>query len=189
MRIVVGMTGASGAAIAARLLQELVQHQVHLVITKAARSTISLELGSGVILPATFEYDAQDLGAPIASSSFLIDAVVIVPCTVKTLASIAQGYTENLVVRAADIALRMRRKLVLVPRETPLSLPTIENMRTAALAGAIILPPMMGYYFAPQSVEEVTDFFTGKILDILGVDHGLYRRWNGFPKTQEKADS
>ena len=178
MRLVVAVTGASGAVLAERLLQQLQAHQVYLIVTRAAWSVIRHELGDPE-LPCTYCYEETALEAPIASSSFLVDAMVIVPCSTKTLAAIALGYTHNLVGRAADIALRMRRPLVLVPRETPLSLPTLENMRTASLAGAVILPPTMAYYNRPQSIDDVTDFFVGKILDQLGLANDLYHRWSG----------
>lgn len=189
MRYVVGMTGASGAVIAARLLEELRPHEVHLVTTRAARTVAHQELGARVALLATHTYSAEDdIAAPIASSSCLWDAMIVVPCSVKTLAAIAHSYASNLVVRTADIALRTRRPLILVLRETPLSLPTIENMRTASLAGATILPPSMAYYFGPESVNDVTDFFVGKIMDLLGLPHSLYRRWSG-PKPSGRPRS
>ena len=179
MRYVIGMTGASGAVMTARLLEQLRHREVHLVMTRAARILADHELGDSRVLHATHQYSAEDdLDAPIASSSCLWDAMVIVPCSVKTLAAVAHSYASNLVVRAADIALRTRRPLILVVRETPLSLPTIENMRAASLAGATILPPSMAYYFEPESVDDVTDFFVGKIMDLLGLPHSLYRRWS-----------
>jgi len=179
VRYVIGMTGASGAVMTARLLEQLRSHEVHLLMTRAARILADHELDDSRVLRATHQYSAEDdLDAPIASSSYLWDAMVIVPCSVKTLAAVAHSYASNLVVRAADIALRTRRPLILVVRETPLSLPTIENMRVASLAGATILPPSMAYYFEPESVDDVTDFFVGKIMDLLGLPHALYRRWS-----------
>jgi len=184
VRYVIGMTGASGAVMAARLLEQLRSHEVDLVMTRAARIVANHELGDDEVLHAVHHYNAEeDLDAPIASSSCLWDAMVVVPCSVKTLAAVANSYASNLVVRAADIALRTRRPLILVLRETPLSLPTIENMRTACLAGATILPPSMAYYFEPQSVDDVTDFFVGKIMDLLGLSHSLYRRWSSAAQT------
>jgi 4-hydroxy-3-polyprenylbenzoate decarboxylase len=174
------MTGASGAAMTARLLQELRPHEVHLVMTRAARTVARQELVDGGALKATHTYSAEDdIAAPLASSSCLWDAMIVVPCSVKTLAAVAHSYASNLVVRAADIALRTRRPLILVVRETPLSLPTIENMRAVSLAGATILPPSMAYYFRPESVGDMTDFLVGKIMDLLGLPHSLYRRWSG----------
>jgi 4-hydroxy-3-polyprenylbenzoate decarboxylase len=176
MEIVVAITGASGAVLGLRLLEQLGAHRVHLIVTEAARLVIRQELGQ-CELPCTHRYDETALDAPIASSSHLIDAMVVVPCSMRTLAAIAHGLSDNLVARVGDVALRMRRRLVLVPRETPLSLPAIENMRMACLAGAIILPPVMGYYSNPETVDDVTDFFVGKILDQLGIENHLYRRW------------
>jgi len=184
MKLVVAITGASGPIMAVRLLGHLRDHEVHLVVTRAAELVIQEEVGAPE-LPCFRRYLETDLDASIASSSYLVDAMVIVPCTSKTMSAIAHGFTDNLVTRAADIALRMRRRLVLVPRETPLSLPTIESMRLACLAGASIVPPNMAYYHAPQTVDDVTDFFVGKILDQLGtpeelgVPDDLYRRWIG----------
>lgn len=178
MRIVAAITGASGAAIGVRLLEELAGHEVHLILSADGKALIAQEVGS-VELPATYCYEAGQIGARLASSSFLTDAMVVAPCSMKTLAAIANGLADNLIVRVAEIMLRTNRPLVLVPRETPLSLMAIENMRTVRLAGGIILPPMVGYYAAPQTVDDVTDFFVGKILDVLGIGHQLYRRWEG----------
>jgi 4-hydroxy-3-polyprenylbenzoate decarboxylase len=182
MKLVVAVTGASGVILAVRLLQQLTSHEVHLVVTKTAEAVICHEMGAADLV-CTHRYDEMAIDAPIASSSCLMDAMVIVPCSTKTLAAIAHGYTENLVARAADIMLRTRRRLVLVLRETPLSLPAIENMRAASLAGAILLPPMMAYYYEPKTVDDVTDFFVGKILDQLGLYNELYQRWSGPPET------
>ncbi len=178
MRLIVAITGASGSVLALRLLQELAAHEVDLIVTPAAQVVIRHELGQP-LFPATRRFEADQLDAPIASSSCPVDAMVVIPCSMKTLAAIAHGYADNLVTRAAENVLRMRKKLVLVPRETPFSLAAIENMRAAFLAGAVILPPVMAYYYAPQSVDEVTDFFVGKVLDALGLPHQLYRRWQG----------
>jgi 4-hydroxy-3-polyprenylbenzoate decarboxylase len=103
--------------------------------------------------------------------------MVVAPCSTKTLAAIAHGYADNLIVRVAETMLRLNRMLVVMPRETPLTLAAIENMRALRLAGAILLPPMVAYYPRPRSIEEVTDFFVGKVLDVLGLQHTLYRRW------------
>ncbi len=178
-RIVVAISGASGAVLAKRLLENLTGHQVYLIVSRAAREVMAYELGPEAVLPAVARYAEDDLTAPLASSSFLVDAMVVVPCSMKTLSGIAHGYAENLIVRAAENVLRLGRPLVVVPRETPLSLSAIENMRRLRLAGGIILPPVMAYYYRPQTVDEVTDFFVGKILDVLGIEHQLYRRWQG----------
>jgi 4-hydroxy-3-polyprenylbenzoate decarboxylase len=190
-RIVVAITGASGAVLAKRLLDNLTEHEVHLIISRASQEVIAHELGHEAdpttnittnieaIFPAAARYAEDDLTAPLASSSYLVDAMVVVPCSMKTLSGIAHGYANNLIVRAAENVLRLGRLLVVVPRETPLSLSAIENMRRVRLAGGIILPPVMAYYYRPQTVDEVTDFFVGKILDVLGIEHELYRRWQG----------
>ena len=140
-------------------------------------AVIDHELGHGVRLPAMHRWAVDDLSACIASSSCAPEAMVIVPCSMKSLSAVAHGFAANLIVRTAEIMLRLNRPLVLMPRETPLSLPAIENMRLARLAGAIILPPVMAYYPCPQTVDDVTNFFVGKVLDVLGLEHDLYRRW------------
>jgi 4-hydroxy-3-polyprenylbenzoate decarboxylase len=178
MRVIVAITGGSGVIIAQRLLQNLGQHEVHLIVSDAAKRVMAHEL-TDPALPATFRYAEADIDACISSSSNPIDAMVIVPCSMKTLSAVATGYADNLVARAAENALRMGRKLILVPRETPLSLAAIENMRAVRLAGGIILPPNVAYYFQPRTVDDITDFFVGKILDVLGIDHSLYHCWAG----------
>lgn len=180
MEIVVAVTGASGVVIGARLLDffaERGEHRVHLIVSSGAEAVIAHEIGSDISLPADHVWPVDDLTAPIASSSYSLDAMVVAPCSMKTLSSVAHGYANDLIVRTAEIMLRMDRPLILMPRETPLSLPAIENMRLARLAGAIILPPVVAYYPRPQTVDDITDFFAGKVLDLLGVQHELYRRW------------
>jgi 4-hydroxy-3-polyprenylbenzoate decarboxylase len=180
MEIVVAITGASGVVIGVRLLNVLAQqaaHTVHLIVSSGAEPVLAQEVGPDPHLPATHHWAPGDLNAPIASSSRAPQAMAIVPCSMKTLSAVAHGYAGDLIGRAADIMLRMGRPLVLMPRETPLSLPAIENMRLAKLAGAIILPPVIAYYPRPQTVDDVTDFFVGKVLDLLGLEHRLYRRW------------
>ncbi len=183
MEIVVAITGASGVAIGVRLLQVLAEpemrakHQVHALVTPAAEQVLDQEMEGPVQLEATYRWDVHDLSAPIASSSRAPQVMAIVPCSMKTLAAVAHGLADDLIVRVAEVMLRMHRPLVLMPRETPLSLPAVENMRLALLAGAVLLPPVMAYYPRPQTVDEVTDFFAGKVLDVLGIEHRLYRRW------------
>ncbi len=180
MEIVVAITGASGTAIGVRLVQVLAAqggHRVHLLLSRSGQEVMAHELGPEVHLPATHRWEVDDWTAPIASSSRAPQAMVIAPCSMKTLAAIAHGYANDLIVRVAEMMLRLNRPLVLMPRETPLSLPAIENMRLARLAGAILLPPVVAYYPRPQTIEEVTDFFVGKVLDLLGLEHDLYRRW------------
>jgi 4-hydroxy-3-polyprenylbenzoate decarboxylase len=185
VEIVVAITGASGATIGVRLLEVLAeqkeQHTVHLIVSRGAQAVMAEELDADLRLPANHRWDVADLTAPIASSSRAPGAMVIAPCSMKTLSAVAHGYANDLIVRVAEIMVRLGRPLVLMPRETPLSLPDIENMRLAKLAGAIILPPVMAYYPRPQTVDEVTDFFVGKVLDVLGLEHSLYRRWGQLP--------
>jgi 4-hydroxy-3-polyprenylbenzoate decarboxylase len=180
LELVVAITGASGVAIGARLLQMLAAqegHQVHLLVSRAGEAVIAHELGEEAALPATWRWSVEEMTAPIASSSRAPAAMVVAPCSMKTLSAIAQGYASDLIGRTAEVMLRLNRPLVLMPRETPLSLPAIENMRLARLAGAILLPPIVAYYPRPRSVDEITDFFVGKVLDVLGLEHELYRRW------------
>jgi 4-hydroxy-3-polyprenylbenzoate decarboxylase len=180
VELVVAITGASGVIIGVRLLDVLTEQgvgQVHLIVSAAAEGVIAHELGPGVSLRATHRWDVDDLTAPIASSSCAAEAMVVAPCSMKTLSAIAHGYADDLIARVAEIMLRMGRRLVLMPRETPLSLPAIENLRLAKLAGAIILPPVVAYYPRPRTVDDMTDFFVGKVLDVLGLGHDLYRRW------------
>jgi len=184
VEIVIAMTGASGAVIGVRLLEALDgqgDHTVHLIVSHGACAVIEHEIGHDPSLPAAHRWSADDLTAPIASSSRGPEAMVIAPCSMKTLSAVAHGYASDLIVRTAEIMLRLDRPLVLMPRETPLSLPAIENMRLAKLAGAIILPPVVAYYPQPQSVEDITDFFAGKVLDVLGLEHNLYQRWGQRP--------
>lgn len=184
MEVVVAMTGASGADIGVRLLRFLDERektQVHLIVSEGGKTVIDRELDPSVDLPATYRWEPYDLTAPIASSSRAPDAMIVAPCSMKTLSAIAHGYSAGLIGRTAEIMLRMGRPLVLMPRETPLSLPAIENMRLVKLAGAIVLPPMMAYYPEPRTVDDITDFFVGKVLDVLGVEHHLYRPWGEQP--------
>lgn len=176
MHIAMGICGASGAPIAVRLLQALREHEVSLIVTPAGERIIRLEVGE-VALPASRRYQHHDFEAPLASSSRAPDAMIVCPCSMRTLAAMAHGLSDNLITRCADNVLRLGRPLVVVPRETPLSLAALDNLRTLKAAGALIVPPMLTYYFAPQTVQALTDFAAGKVLDCLGLPHNLYRRW------------
>ncbi len=181
MRTIVAVTGASGAAYAETLLRAL-KGDVELILTHDAETVIAEELG---VSPdafrklATESFAADDLSAPAASGSHRFDAMVIVPCSGTTLAKIAHGIADNLVTRAAAVALKEGRKLVLVPRETPLSLIQLENLVAVTRAGAIVLPAMPGFYHRPQEVQDLVDFVVARILDQIGVDHKLAARWKG----------
>ena len=152
------------------------EHDVHLILTRAARRLFEIEEGA---VPEfdTPTYDDDDMEAPLASGSFRPDAMVVAPCSMKTLAALAHGFQMNLLTRAGDIALKMRRPLVVVPRETPLSLPVVENMAALLRAGAVVLPPSLALYPKPKTVEDMVDFVVGKVLDVLGIANDLYRRW------------
>jgi 4-hydroxy-3-polyprenylbenzoate decarboxylase len=179
MRVLVAITGASGAILGKRLLEELHGVETHLIISEAAKLVVKDELGSvdAVEKLADRVCGDKDIGAAVASGSFPMDAMVIVPCSMKTLSAIANGYADNLITRAADVALKQERKLVLVPRETPVNLVHLKNMVKAREAGASIVLPLVSYYNKPKTVGDMTDFVVGKILDLLGMEHELYERW------------
>ncbi|WP_368233573.1 UbiX family flavin prenyltransferase [Anaerotruncus rubiinfantis] len=181
--LVIGVSGASGAPLAAALLQTLRDCPswcTHLVITRGGELTIEAETGmtaAQVKELADRVYDPSELDAPIASGSFRTAGMVVVPCSMKTVAGIANGYSENLLLRAADVALKERRKLVLVARETPLSAIHLRNMLTVTEAGAVVLPPVLTYYHHPRDIEEMTRQVVGKILDQFGIEAPFYSRW------------
>jgi len=180
--LVVGISGSSGSIVAVRLLEALRELgvEVHLTVSEAARSVIPHETGLPVDKVASLAahvHEASDLFAPIASGSFRTRGMVVVPCSMKTLAGIATGYADNLILRAADVTLKERRPLVLVTRESPLSLVHIENMRAVTLAGAIVLPPVITMYSRPGTVDDLVGQVTGKILDALRIDGEVRKRW------------
>lgn len=180
--LIVAMTGATGAIYGIRLLQVLREKsiEVHLVISPWAEKMISLETDDSleeIRKLAGKCYPVDDLSAPISSGSFPVDGMVIIPCSMKTLAAIAHGMSADLIGRAADVMLKEKKKLILLPRETPLNLIHLRNMTSAAEAGAIILPPMAAFYFHPKTIADLVDHLVGKVLDLLGVDHQLFPRW------------
>jgi 4-hydroxy-3-polyprenylbenzoate decarboxylase len=183
--LIVGISGASGAVYGIKLLETLRKNhnvKTHLVVTKAAWTTIKLETGlskDDVKKLASFYHKIDDLSAVISSGSFKTQGMAVVPCSMKTLAGIAHGYADNLLLRAADVTLKERRPLVLVPRETPLNIIHLENMLKAAHAGAVILPPAPGFYHKPKTVTDMVNYVVGRILDCFQIEHGLYRRWEG----------
>ena len=190
-RLVIGISGASGAILGIELLRQM-RHiagwETHLVLTSGARRTIQLETACSVEeveALATTVHKLGDIGAAIASGTFKTAGMVIVPCSMRTLAGVATGFAENLLLRAADVTLKERRTLVLVPRETPLNRIHLRNMLTAAEAGAVILPPMVAYYNQPATVEEMTAHIVGKILDVFEISMPGFFRWGG----QQAADS
>lgn len=181
--IVVAITGASGVIYGVRLLEELKKlgEDTALLITDPANILLKYELDmdeEDVKKLANINYDPKDLTASINSGSFRFDSMVIVPCTMKTISAIATGYASNAITRAADVTLKERRKLVLVPRETPLRSVHLKNMLKISTDGGIILPAMPGFYHNPQSIDELCNYVLGKILDMLEIDNNLYRRWH-----------
>lgn len=186
MRLVVGMTGATGAVLGVRLLEELRGHadiETHLVISRWAKANIELETGRrirDITVLADVSYSPDNQGAPISSGSFHTDGMVIIPCSMKTLAGIRTGYAEGLIARAADVTLKEHRKLVLVPRETPLSQIHLDNMLALARMGAVLAPPMPAFYNHPVSASDVVDHIVARVLDQFGIDTAHIRRWQGM---------
>ena len=182
-RVLVAVTGASGVVYGVRLVEVLLDLGVRVdaVVTEAARRVSQLEEGYDVrerlAEMGVRVYGERDIDAPYASSSSAPDAMVVAPCSTRTLAAIACGLADNLVTRAALAVLRLRRPLVLVVRETPLGVTELENMLRAARAGAVILPASPAFYHRPKTVKDMVDFVVGKVLDVLGIEHRLYRRW------------
>jgi 4-hydroxy-3-polyprenylbenzoate decarboxylase len=184
-RIIVAITGASGAAYGVRLLQVLRDTQgveTHLVVSSAGWRNVQEEHGlqrADIEALAHHVHDIANIGASIASGSFQCSGMVVAPCSMRTLAAIAHGLSDNLITRAADVLLKERRRLVLMVRESPLSLIHLRNMVSATEAGAIICPPMPAFYLRPRSVDDIVDFSVARALDLLDVAHTLAARWNG----------
>jgi flavin prenyltransferase len=183
-RIVVGISGASGVVYGVRMLRLLKEHEIetHLIISEPGKKNIEIETDfkvSQVLALASHTYDNRDMAAALASGSFLTDGMVVIPCTVKTLSGIANCYTENLILRTADVTLKERRRLVLMVRETPLHKGHLRLMGMAADLGALILPPVPSFYHQPKTIEDIIDQTIGKIFDHFGIEHDLFRRWGG----------
>lgn len=196
--VALAVTGASGAIYAVRTLAALLEQgcEVDVVLSEFGRRLLRDEMGEAAAvdrLPAFLEerygagvrkgtlvlHSNRDLGAKLASGSQRCEGMAIVPCSMKTLAGVAHGLSRTLVERAADVMLKERRRLVLVPRETPMSLPQLRNMVTCAEAGAIVLPAMPAFYHQPRTIDDLADFVAGKILSVLGFEHHLYPSWKG----------
>ncbi|MCF8010278.1 MAG: UbiX family flavin prenyltransferase [Clostridiales bacterium] len=185
MKILIGISGASGAIYGIRLLQVLQEagHHTELIVSPWAEKIIAQETDytpEKVKTLASAVHDYHDMSAPPASGSNKLDAAAIVPCSMKTLASIAHGYVDNLMGRTADVMLKERKKIIIVPRETPLNLIHIENMRHLLLAGAVLLPPMPSFYHYPENIDDIINHTVGKILDVLNIEHELFLRWRGL---------
>jgi 4-hydroxy-3-polyprenylbenzoate decarboxylase len=184
-RLIVGISGSSAPIYAIRLLEALrpLPVETHLVMSRSAGVTLRLESPEWT-LPAVQEladvvHREQDMAASISSGSFQTMGMAVVPCSMKSLSAIANGFSDNLLARAADVVLKERRRLVLVPRETPLHLVHLRNMVTVTEMGGIILPPSPAFYHQPHSIEDLIDHTVGKILDMFELEHQLYRRWTG----------
>ena len=182
MELIIGISGASGVGYGIRLLEILHQMKVqtHLIMTKAAEGIIRAETDvepENVKKLAAFVYDEDDFYASIASGSYKTAGMIIAPCSMKTLGQIANGISDNLLVRAADVCLKEERKLILMTRETPLSLIHLENMIRVKKAGGTILPACPGFYSRPESIDDLFDIMAGRALDLAGIENGVYKRW------------
>lgn len=188
MRLIVAITGATGAIYGLRLLQHLQargQVQTHLVISAAGLLTAHQELGlkrAQIEALAHTVYNVNDVGAALASGSFQCAGMVIAPCSMKTLAACALGLNDNLIARAADVNLKERRRLVLLTREAPLNLAHIRHMEAVTLMGGVIFPPVPAFYQMPQTIEQLVDHTLARVLDLFDIEHDLAPRWSGLGK-------
>jgi polyprenyl P-hydroxybenzoate/phenylacrylic acid decarboxylase-like protein len=194
-RLVVAITGASGAIYGVRLLEELRASgaaETHLVMSASGVMTAQQELDmrrTDIEALADVVHNVKDIGATIASGSFKASGMVVAPCSMKTLASVAHGLADNLVARAADVMLKERRRLVLVARETPLNLAHLRNMAGVTEMGGIIFPPVPAFYTRPASLDELVNHTVGRLLDLFDLPHdGLVKRWEGMSKTAEQRN-
>ena len=184
-RIVLGISGASGAVYGARLAEVIggiADVELHLIVSRGAAATIEYETDrtvDQVLGLAQRTYEETDLAAALASGTFLTDGMVVAPCSIRTLSSVANSANDNLITRAADVHLKERRRLVLMVRETPLHAGHLRLMSQATDAGAVILPPVPGFYIRPRTIDELVDHSVGKALDVLGIEHDLFPRWTG----------
>ena len=185
-RLIVGISGASGIIYGIRLLEvlkDIENIETHLIISESAELTLKLEVKNWSIEKvkelADVVYNIKNMAAKISSGSFLTSGMVVIPCSIKTLSGIANSYNENLLIRAADVCLKERRKLVVVVRETPLHLGHIELMEKVTRIGGIILPPVPSFYHEPETIEDILNQTIGKVLDQFGIEHNLFKRWNG----------
>ncbi len=188
----VGLTGASGIVYGIRLVEELLKRdfEVHLVVSNPAKLVLEHELSWDFSdsISTTFQqklsnnnlfiYNNSDIAAPIASGSFLVESMIVIPCTMSTVSNIANGTSNSLLERAADVVLKERKSLIIVPRETPLSSIHLKNMLALSDMGVHIIPAMPAFYNHPQNIEDMIDFVVGKVLDSLKIEHGLYKRYS-----------
>lgn len=184
-RIVIGISGASGVIYGIRLLEILKKYdnwEKHLILTESGKKNIEIETefsADDVAGMSNFFYNNNEMSAPLASGSFLTEAMVVIPCTIKTLSGIANSYSETLIVRCADVHLKERRKLILVVRETPFHSGHLSLMKRASDMGALILPPIPSFYHKPKSIMDIIDQTIGKVFDFVGINHSLFKRWRG----------
>lgn len=184
MKVVVGISGGSGAIYAVSLLKALKEMNIetHLVVSTMGEYVTEHECGIGLEelkSMATHFHDNKNFAAPIASGSFRVDSMVVLPCSMKTLSAIANGYSDGLLTRACDVMIKEEKKLILVPRETPLSAIHLENMLKLSRIGVSIVPPTPGFYNHPQTIEDIVLNMTGRILDMMAIDNNLVNRWKG----------
>jgi len=185
LRLVVAITGASGAVYGKRLLEVLKQKKIetHLIVSTAAEKIIEHELQlsrKDFEKLADHTYDISDLTAPLMSGSFRTDGMAIIPCSMKTLAGLAHGFADNLILRAADVTLKEKRRFIIVPRETPLHAVHLQNMLTLAKLGVYVVPAMPAFYHQPKRIDDLVDFVVGRVLDCFGVEHKLFKRYSGI---------
>lgn len=185
MKIVVGISGASGAIYGIRTLEVLQRLGIesHVVISAAAVQTITHETNfkiEEVLSLASHVYDQKDIGAAISSGSFKVDGMIVAPCSIKTLSAVANSYNDELITRAADVQLKERRKLVLVVRETPFNLSHMQHMMLITQMGGVILPPVPSFYHKPKTIDDIINQTVGKVLDQFGIDAQLFDRWKGM---------
>lgn len=185
-RLIIAITGATGAVYGVRLLQvlrDIPGIETHLMVSDAGVLNLHQEMDMGrkqVESLAHVVHNIRDVGASIASGSFQSEGMIIAPCSMKTLASVAHGLSDNLIARAADVVLKERRRLVLMVRETPLNLAHLRNMTAVTEIGGVIFPPLPGFYQRPQSISEMVDHTVGRVLDLFSIAHALTPRWNGL---------
>lgn len=192
-RIIVGISGASGVIYGVRCLQLLkrTDYETHLIISEAGKLNIQIETCytvDEVTAMADFVHDHNNMAASISSGSFITSGMVVVPCTIKSLSGIANSYSDNLLVRAADVVLKEKRKLCLVVRETPLHKGHLRLLSLAAGMGAHILPPVPSFYHHPKTIEDIIDQTIGKIFDYFGIEHALFQRWSGDHRTEDAEE-
>jgi 4-hydroxy-3-polyprenylbenzoate decarboxylase len=186
-RIIIGLSGASGVIYGVRILELLkgTDIETHLIISNSGKVNIGIETDftpAQVAAMATRTYEDNDMAAAVSSGSFLTEGMIVAPCTIKSLSGIANSYTTNLLIRAADVTLKEKRKLVLVVRETPLHKGHLRLMTMAADMGAHILPPVPSFYHKPKTIQDIVDQTIGKIFDYMGIPHDLFLRWGGEGK-------